>query len=341
MNIIENLEKLCSLCGVSGWEDPVREEILRQLKGTCDVRVDALGNVIAHKKGAATPKNKLLLSAHMDEVGFIITYIEDSGLLRFTNVGGIDSRVVVGKAVEIGDARIYGVVGTKAVHLQEEAERSEPLKLDKLTIDIGARDKADALAVVRPGDRAVFSAPFGRMGDGRLYGRALDDRAGCAILLELLGRDLPWDCFFSFTVQEEIGCVGADTVGYELNPDIAIAVEATTASDIAGVDPDKVVCSQGAGPVISFMDRGAVYDRALYTLALETAKRHGIPCQCKAGVFGGNESRSFQTAGSGARILAVSLPCRYIHSPTNLLAEADIHHTAALLEKLIDAAAQA
>lgn len=337
MDMVRNLEKLSLLRGVSGREDEVRAEILRQLEGKCDCSVDALGNVIACKKGKTAPKNKLLLSAHMDEVGFIVTGIEDNGLLRFAAVGGIDSRVVFGKAVEVGDKGVYGVIGARATHLLEDKEKSEPVKLDKLYIDIGAQSGAEAKEHVKPGDRAVFSAPFGKLGDKLLYGRALDDRAGCALLLELIGRDLPYDCHFSFTVLEETGCTGGVTAGYGVAPDIAVAVETTTASDIAGVAADKQVCKLGDGPVVSFMDKGTVYDDRLYRLALVTAERHNIPAQPKLGVYGGNESRSLQVARGGARTLAVSLPCRYLHSPSNVLAEADLHSTANLLYQLIGA----
>jgi endoglucanase len=336
-NFIQTIRTLADIPGVSGDEGSVRDAILTMIRDRVErVEIDPLGNLIVYKKGKRTPKNKILLSAHMDEVGFIITHVEESGLLRFEAVGGIDSRVVVGKAVEVGVARIYGVIGTKALHQTEEKDREEPLKLDKLHIDIGARDAAEAGALVSPGDRAVFHSAFREIGDGNILSRALDDRAGCALLVELIRGDLPCDCAFSFTVQEETGCTGAVTAAYTVQPDIAIAVETTTASDIAGVESGKEVCRLGGGPVISFMDRGTVYDSRLYRLAMDTAKRHGIPAQAKEGVFGGNESRSLQAAQGGARTLAVSLPCRYIHSPSNMLRTADIDHTATLLAKLIE-----
>lgn len=338
MEIIKNIEKLSDVPGTSGDEGAVREEILRQLAGICECTVDPLGNVLAFKKGKAAPKNKLLLSAHMDEVGFIITHVEDSGLLKFAAVGGIDSRVVVGKAVEVGRERVYGVIGVKATHQAEEKEKENPPKLEELYIDIGAENRAQAEAVAMPGDRAVFFGPFRRLGGDKIMGRAFDDRAGCAMLIALAGQELPFDCHFAFTVQEETGCTGAVTAAYTVAPDIAVAVETTTASDIAGVSADKVVCKLGAGPVVSFMDRGAIYDRELFRLAMETAKAQGIPVQTKEGVFGGNESRSLQTAGAGARILAVSLPCRYLHSPSTVLAAGDIGHTVDLLGAFIGAA---
>lgn len=339
-SIIDIISRLSEIPGVSGDEGKVRETITGLIKDHVEWhKADALGNLTAFKKGSSAPKNRLLYSAHMDEVGFIITMIEDSGLLRFSNVGGIDSRVVVGKALEVGPGRLPGIVGTKPVHLQKDGEKEEALPLDKLYIDIGAKDREEAEKHVSPGDRAVFTGGLTRFGGGMLMGKALDDRAGCALLIAMIRSELPRDCYFSFTVQEETGCTGAVTAGYAIEPDIAVAVETTTASDIAGVTPENEVCRLGAGPVISFMDKGTVYDHGLFTLALETAKANGIPAQVKNGVYGGNESRSLQTAKSGARTLAVSLPCRYIHSPANMLCEADLEPALDLLKAFCAAAA--
>jgi len=335
-SLIDLICELSDIPGVSGWEDPVRERIVSLVQEHCDsLQTDALGNLIAFKKGAQRPKNKLLLSAHMDEVGFIITHIEEDGLLRFANVGGIDTRVVVGKAVEVGPNRLYGAVGSKALHLHTEKEREEVADLEKLFIDIGARSRDEALEHVQPGDRAIFHAPFLQVGDDCVLGRAFDDRAGCALLVKLLQSELPWDCHFAFTVQEETGCTGAAAVGHAVNPDIAIVVESTTASDIGGVSGSKTVSCLGKGPVVSYMDGGTVYDSELYRLAFEVAKEEGIPCQTKSLVAGGNESRSLQTVGTGARVMAVSLPCRYIHSPSNMLHKQDVEDTYRLLQALI------
>jgi endoglucanase len=335
---IQTIHTLADIPGVSGDEGKVREAILAMIRDHADsVDVDPLGNLIVFKRGKRTPKNRILLSAHMDEVGFIITHVEESGLLRFAAVGGIDSRVVVGKAVEVGDARIYGVIGTKAIHQTEEKDREEPLKLDKLHIDIGAKSASEAAALISPGDRAVFHSAFREIGEGHILSKALDDRAGCALLIDLIQGELPYDCTFSFTVQEETGCTGAIAVAYSVKPDIAIAVETTTASDIAGVEPGREVCRFGGGPVVSFMDRGTVYDSRLFRLAMDTAKKRDIPAQMKEGVMGGNESRSLQVARGGAHTLAISLPCRYIHSPSNMLRVTDIVHTEHLLAALIEA----
>ena len=332
MNMIQILERLSGIPGVSGWEHAVRDEIIAMIKDYCEYEMDALGNLIAYKK----PGSKLLLSAHMDEVGLICTMIEDSGLLRFATVGGIDPRTIVGKAVEIGDAKIPGVIGRKPVHLQKGDERESAPSPDKLYIDVGAKDKAQAEGHIRVGDRAVFSSKFRRVGEDKIIGRAFDDRAGCAILIDLIRSNLTHECAFSFTVQEETGCTGAHTVAYRVKPEISIAVETTTAADIAGVPDDKKFCELGKGPVISFMDKGTVYDHELYAKALDIAKQRKRPCQIKRGVAGGNESRSLQIGGAGSRVMAVSLPCRYLHTPSNMLCVKDLESTRDLLMALIE-----
>ncbi|MFV0400415.1 MAG: M42 family metallopeptidase [Oscillospiraceae bacterium] len=335
-DMIDTLEQLSLLSGVSGCEDEVRDAICTLLEGHCDYRVDALGNVIARKKGRTTPKNRILLSAHMDEVGFIITYIDDNGFLRFSTVGGIDNRVIAGKAVVIGKNHVPGVIGAKATHQVPASEREEPISPDKLYIDIGATSKEEALSLVRLGDRAAYVAPFQRFGQDKIMGKAFDDRAGCVMMLDMIYSDLAYDCTFSFTVQEENGCIGGTTAAYGVDPDIGIAVETTTASDIGGTSPDKVVCKQGDGAAVSFMDKGTAYDGDLFRRVFEVAEKNNLPCQAKAGVYGGTEGRVIQTAKAGARALTISLPCRYLHTPSNMLQISDIHNTRKLLELAVE-----
>jgi endoglucanase len=337
-NMVEILRELSRIPGVSGAEDAVRRAIIQHIKQYCEYSTDALGNLLAHKKGAEKPARKLMLSAHMDEVGLIVTGIEDSGLLRFATVGGIDNRVILGKAVELDQSEICGVIGAKALHQLEEKEKEEPLPPDKLYIDVGAADKQDAEERVRQGFRAVFSAEFRRLGEHKLLGRAFDDRAGCALLIALIQSDLAFDCDFAFTVQEETGHAGASTAAYALEPEVSVVVEATTASDIPGVTKDMIICEQGKGPVISFMDKSAIYDSGLYGLAYSAAEKAGVPCQSKLGVFGGNESGAIQTARAGVRCLAVSLPCRYLHTPSCVLDTRDILSTYELLKAMISEA---
>lgn len=334
--MIKLIEALSTLPGPSGMEDAVREYILKQIAGHCTYHIDALGNLIAFKKGRHNPKNRLMIAAHMDEVGFIITYIEESGLLRFACVGGIDPRVIVGKRLKVGTQGRCGVIGTKPVHLVKSDERDKMPDPDSLYIDIGAVDRAEALRHVALGDYAVFDSAFVRFGEDLIKGKALDDRAGCAVMIEMIRSELEYDTYFAFNVQEEVGCRGAVASAYSINPDYAIVLEATTAADIAGVAEEKQVCSLGEGPVVSFMDKATVYDRTLYRMAFELANEQGIPCQPKRLVAGGNEAGVIHKSRAGVRTLALSMPCRYLHSPACVLKVSDIDATL----RLATAAAQ-
>lgn len=335
----KNLMALCCLRGVSGREEAVRDFLIEQIKDCAEHRVDALGNLLVTKKGKQPAAHRLLFSAHMDEVGFVVTHIDEKGFLRFAPVGGVQPEVTGGRAVLVGDAPIYGVIGCKATHLCKDKEEKQPGKIEEMWIDIGAKDKADAEALVVPGDMVTFASGWRPIGDGAISARAIDDRAGCAALLTMIQSELPCDCSFAFTVQEEVGCFGAKTAAYALRPEIAVAVEGTTAGDLAGVPEEKAVCRVGRGPVVSFMDKGAIYDHALYRTIRAEAQKAGIPTQTKEGVFGGNESRSLMTAGKGCRVAAVSVPVRYLHSALAVASLADIEDTFRLLSLLAEALA--
>ena len=333
--MLKNIEKLCQLRGISGNETIVREEIISQIKPFATTySCDNIGNLIVFKKGKQTPVNKVLFSAHMDEVGYIVTGIEDNGLLTFSSVGGVQSGTTLGQRVLVGDNEIDGIIGAKAVHLLNEDEAKTVQKLDAMRIDIGADDKDEAEKMVRLGDEVTFDVPYTIMGEDKIIAKAIDDRAGCAFLIELIKQDLDYDCYFSFTVQEETGCTGAKTAAFAIKPDIAVAVESTTASDILDVSPAKTVCKQKKGAAVSFMDGGTIYDKSTYKKILAWAKEADIICQTKQGVFGGNESRSLQVCGGGAKVAAVSLPVRYIHSGSSVVDVEDIQNTIKLLTLL-------
>ena len=316
--MLDKLRDLCLINGISGNEDKVRDYIISAIKNKCTYEVDPMGNVLAFKKGKKSPKNKVMLSAHMDEVGFIVTYICDNGWLKFTNVGGIDPKVAVGRAVTIGDSNVKGVIGNKAVHLCSGDEEKTVPKLDKLYIDIGAKDKSEAEKYVSLGDSVHFVSDFTEFGDGKIKAKAIDDRFGCAIMLEMIESELEYDTCFAFLVQEEVGCRGGGAAVFSLRPDYAIVLEATTASDISGVADEDRVCVQGNGAVVSFMDRSTVYNRDLFKGAFALAKEKDIPIQTKTTVAGGNDAGAIHKACSGVYTIAVSLPCRYIHSGTSV-----------------------
>lgn len=330
------LEKLCSSYGISGDETRIKDIILDEITPfATDLKVDNLGNIIAFKKGKCTPKKKIMLSAHMDEVGFIVTYVTDDGLLRFNTVGGINSNVVCGKSVVVGEKQIPGVIGLKPVHLLNSEERQKSVPIDDLYIDIGASDREEASDYVSPGDSVCFSANF-EFENNMVKSKSIDDRIGCFILMNLIKQDLPCDMYFTFVVQEEIGLRGAKVAAFDVNPDVAIVVEATTAADIKGTSPEKQVCKVGNGAVIAFMDNSTIYDKELYNLALKLAKENGIKLQVKSLVAGGNDSGTIHTSRAGVKTIAVSLPCRYLHTACGMICADDIWETQRLVKKLAE-----
>jgi endoglucanase len=333
--VIGLIKELCALPGVSGKEGAVREYILKKLSvspAKIKTRVDPLGNVIAEVTGRSRARRSLLLAAHMDEVGFIITGVTDEGFLRFTSVGGIDEQVVYGRRVIVNGHP--GVIGGKATHQLEKDEKNSAVPMDKLLIDIGADSREEAIKKAAPGDVAVFESGFKEIG-GLIKARALDNRAGCALLLKLAETTPEYDITLAFTVQEEVGLRGAKTAAYGINPDIAIVVDSTTAADTAGVPKEKQVCRIGNGPVISFMDNRTLYDKKLFDIILDTAKATNIKAQVKSAVVGGNDAGAIHLSKCGVRVAAVSLPCRYLHSASCMISKGDLEETLKLLERLI------
>ena len=336
----DTLAKLSELHGVSGVEDEVRDYIIKEIKPYCDeVTVNSTGSVIAFKKGKNTPENKLMICAHMDEVGLIITNIDGNGLLKFATVGSIDARVLCGTPVLVGDDKLPGVIGAKPIHLLENDEKSKVPEVKEMYIDIGATNQQEALMSVCPGDYAVFDTNFGEFGDGLLKGKALDDRAGCAVLMEIIKRELDCDLYFVFSSMEEVGLRGAKCAAFSVAPDMAIVVESTTAADIPGVDECSKICRIGGGAFISFMDRTTIYDRGLFKMEQRIANERGINWQFKKGVTGGNDSGTIHNSRSGVRTAAISLPCRYLHSPCGVISESDLNAVCELVYSLAQKAA--
>lgn len=328
------LENLCLLNGTSGDESRVREYIINEIRNYCDYSVDALGSVIALKKGKKIPDKKVMISAHMDEVGFIITYITEDGYLKFSPVGGIDPRVVIDRVVDINGTK--GVIGAKAVHLLSVDEKKSAPSFDKMYIDIGAKNKEDAEKYVSLGDYAYFVSDYQEFGDGFVKAKALDDRIGCMLMIELIKSELEYDTCFCFNVQEEVGLRGSQCTAFSVQSDISIVLESTTAADLDGVTGGNKCCVLGDGPVVSFMDGRTVYDRELFNLAFETAKEKNIKVQTKTAIAGGNDAGAIQSAGKGSKVIAVSLPCRYIHSGSSVVKLSDIDETRKLISALLD-----
>ncbi len=311
------------LNGVSGDEGAVREYILEKIKPYADeITVDTIGNIIAKRQGASDA-HKVMLSAHMDEVGFIISGITDKGFLEFKTVGGIDTRVIISKRVKVGADKISGVIGMKAIHLQTPDERDSVPKISSLFIDIGAKSREEAENKVSLGDYAAFDTEFYSFGSGKYKAKAIDDRAGCAILIKLIEEKPVYDTYFCFTAQEEVGLRGARIAAARIKPDIALVAEATNCSDVGGVDEKDYVTRLGAGAAVSFADRSTIVDREYCRWLMQLAEKENIPVQYKAAVAGGNDAGAIHLACGGIKTASVSVPCRYLHSPACIAASAD------------------
>ena len=334
--MLELIRELCSLPGISGRENAVRDYIIDKIKDYADYSVDPLGNLIVFKKGKNPAKNKVMLDAHMDEVGMIVTGISSDGFLKFEKVGGINSKVIIGRSVRVGENAVNGVIGIKPVHLVDKDKEDAIPSADELYIDIGAADKAEAEAVVSLGDAVWFGGDFEEFGDGFIKAKALDDRVGCALLIEIIRGEIEYDAWFSFSVQEEIGTRGAQTAAFGIAPDYAVVVETTTAADISGVKDNNRVCICGNGGAVSFMDRSTIYDKALFDRAFELAAEKNILCQPKTLVAGGNDAGAIHKSRGGVKVLTVSVPCRYLHSPSCVIKYKDAEESLKLIKALAE-----
>lgn len=333
----ELVKDLCQLFGPSGCEDEVREYITEKVKPYADsIRTDPNGSLIVFKKGVIVPRKAVMLAAHMDEVGLIIKGITDSGYLKFSFVGGVDSRVVIGRKVVIGDNRVPGVIGVKAYHLVDKGEEKKAIPAAKLYIDIGASNKEEAEKLVALGDYGCFCSELFFMGDDMLKAKAIDDRVGCAALIKLIEKPLPFDTWFAFTVQEEVGTRGALGAAFSIKPDIAIIAEGTTAADLPSMPDNKKVCAPGKGVVIPFMDGGTIYDRELFELMRETAEENKIPWQTKQYISGGTDASAIQRTASGCKVCGIAAALRYIHSPSCVGSVTDMENMPVLLEKFLE-----
>lgn len=346
-NSVELIKKLALAFGPSGCEGDVAEIIRGEIEGVTDeITLDRMGNLIARMRFGdvlAPDRKRVMVSAHMDEVGFMINEVKSNGYLGFGTVGGIDAGVLAGRRVtvrgESGD--ILGVIASKAIHHKDKDERKKPLKADKLYIDIGVKSKEEALSLVDVGDFAVYDSEFYEFGDGLVKSKALDDRMGCAAMIEAMRmlREQPpsvnTDVYFCFTVREEIGLSGAQTAAFSVRPDVAIVLETTAVADVLDVPYARRVGDLRGGVAISVMDRATVYDKSLITTALQVAKDKSIAAQLKRFVSGGNDAGHIHKTADGVRVLAISVPTRYLHSPSCVSAMCDYYSQRDLLTELI------
>lgn len=324
------IQELSNLPGVSGDEGKVREFIRGQLtKMRIQHHVDTMGNIYARSRGPEKegPDPDLMLSAHMDEVGLMVAGVEKSGHLRFYPVGGINPWSLVSKPVKIGKEEVPGVIGAKAIHLQKADERKKALEIDQLYIDIGAINKEDAEKKVQPGDYACFDTRCDTLADGKIMtGKALDNRAGCAALLELLCRDYPASFTAVFTVQEEVGLRGARVAAYRVNPRVALVLETTTAADLLEIKEKDFATTVGQGPAFTIRDGSVVAHPRVLERLIETAEKEARPYQFRQFTGSFTDAGVISLSRSGVKAGVISTPCRYLHTAASLLHREDWEH---------------
>lgn len=315
------LAKLSEAAGVSGDETAVRQIVLAQVgKFAAETRVDSIGNLLVRCRTRGKARLRLMLAAHMDEVGLMIVRAGAEGLWKFETVGGVDTQTLPGEIVWIGKERIPGVIGGKPIHLMEKEEVEHPIKVDSLAIDIGAKDRETAAKRLHPGDRAVFATTFHSERD-ILRGKALDNRLGVAALIELAANPPPGiELWAAFTVQEEIGLRGATVAAHTIDPQAAIVMDATPANDMPmwdGSESSLYNTKLGCGPAIYIADRRTISDPRLVRLLAEAGERKGIAFQYRQPGGGGTDAGAIHIARAGVPSVSVSVPCRSPHTPVS------------------------
>jgi len=331
------LQQLSDARGVSGHENDIRKVIYALAKPLADeCRVDALGNLICLKRGSdASDGRKVMLAAHMDEIGLMVVGFNGDGTLQFEKVGGIDDRVLLAKRVLLGDKQVPGVIGFPPIHLIPRGQRSQAPDYEKMAIDIGANSAEEAKKRVDLGDYVSFDTHFEQLTSDGLRmakGKAFDDRAGCAVLLSLLEGDYPFDLYAVFTTQEEVGLRGARVAAYSVAPDLAIVLEGTICDDLPNKRDESPVTRVGNGPAITFMDRSFIADKGLFETLVRTAKELGIPFQLKQAIAGGTDAGAIHLSREGVPAVTVAVPARSIHAPVGMISMQDLEYTVQLVQ---------
>ncbi|QSX06782.1 M42 family metallopeptidase [Sedimentibacter sp. zth1] len=330
------LKELTTLSGVSGCEFEVRNYIKQKLDEIgCEYKVDKIGNVIAHNIGKAKSK-KIMLTAHMDEVGFMVSSIDDSGFIKFSTVGGIDPRTLNSKLVEIGEDKVPGVIGSKAIHLMTAEERGATIPVKSLYIDIGSTSKESTEEKVNIGDYVSFKSDYVEFGDNLIKAKALDDRTGCSAILELLAMKLDIDYYGCFAVMEEVGGIGSKVVADVVDPDFSIVLEGTISADMPEVKDNDKVTVLGKGPAVSLMDGSTIYNLDDVNFVKEVAKKNNIAYQFRRSNAGSTDAGSINTRKAGSRVVTLSTPCRYIHSPISVASKDDYENVVKLTKAIIE-----
>ncbi len=334
-----DLRTLTEINAPAGHEQALRRALLEEVRSMGLIPyLDRMGNVVCVKEGTGpAPRKRVMISAHMDEVGLIVVSATEDGFLRVTPVGGVDPRVVISKRVLVGDDNLPGVIGATAIHLQSAADRRHVLGYNEIYVDIGAKDKAEAEGKAPKGTYISFDTKYVEYGDGFACAKAFDDRVGVHTILEVLKEDYPVDVIAVFSSEEEVGCRGAKGAAFATEPDMGIVLEGTTCNDLGDVPEPLQVCKAGQGVAVSFMDGASIANRELFKKALALGQEQNIPCQVKSSVSGGNDGGVIQRAREGVPVVVLSVPCRYIHSPSTVIKLSDAKSQLDLTKALLRA----
>ena len=336
------LQRLSEGAGVPGREEAIRELISGELEGVVDsLETDTMGNLIAHKKSSKDGAKRVMLSAHMDEIGFYVRFIDDDGFLRVQNLGGFDTRNLFARQVTVHSSsggELVGVMnpGVKPIHISNPDEREKVPKLPEFIVDTGL--DADAVKEkVRLGDPVTLRQPFLDMGRV-VSGKAMDDRVNCFILVELLKalKNPTYDVYGVFSVQEEVGLRGAQTAAFAVEPDIGIALDTTLAVDVPGTPSEQRVTQLGGGVALKVMDSASISTRWLLDEFIALAEERGVPHQLELLPLGGTDAGTIQRSRGGVASLTLSVPSRYVHTVTEMVAKNDVEASLALLTHYLE-----
>lgn len=336
----ELLRKILCASGVSGYEGEIAAIMQQELKKSCDeVEIDNFGNVIARK---GRGKKKIMLAAHMDEIGLVVKHITKEGYLHFIKIGGIDDRVLVGQRVIVKTKKkdILGIIGTKPVHLQKEEEKKQPIKYEDMFIDVGAKSKDEVLKEINIGDSVIFEPNFGRLNGSLYYGKAVDDRAGCFALIKIMEKiKANAEIYAVATTQEEVGLKGARTSSFKINPDFALAIDTTAAGDTPGIKETESPLKLGDGVAITMIEasgRGIIVNEKVKNIFLESAKENKIKHQLAIIEGGMTDGAMIYMNREGVPTGVLSIPSRYIHAATGVFDINDINSAVTLAVKSIE-----
>lgn len=337
--MMELLREICDTPGVAGFEDPIREVVRRELEKSCDqVKVDILGNVIGYKRakpGSAAPI-RVMIAAHMDEIGFMVRHIDAEGFVRFLPIGGFDPRILIAKRVLIhGSREVKGVIAPQPGWLLSDEDRKKVLEIKELYIDTGMQ-KAQVEKIIQVGDVITFAERFEELNEQIVVGRNFDDRIGVYVLLEAMKRvgECQAEIYAVATVQEELGARGAPVAAYAIEPQVGIALDGSLASDVPYAKEEEKNCRLGEGTGIYLIDNRTVSDRKLVQFLMRLAEEHGIRWQKNLG--GGTDASVIQRNKTGARACTIGAPTRYMHSTAQLCHLEDIEGTIRLLTVFLE-----